>query len=340
MSNYGRANTTAQWFQDDYPGAAIDPDKIIWHSTESSGWPGYGGGKSAPTYTCRWNFAAKRWDWRAHFPDERSARALQNDSGGVETNRDGVIQVEIVGTCDPKAHRTWTVQHVYTPEMTPEMIDGLALFALDMKRRHGIPLAGRTMIPYPQSYGDNAGQRMSYASWRSFTGHCGHQHVPENDHGDPGAFPLSRILQRAAVLERPTPPSPPAPAPTPPAIKEDEMFLASVPGEDPRVFLVLGNGKRHVPNTAVVAALKAAGIRDAGDVAVAALNMFPSLEGLEGAEAGWRTSTAQTLAGLAQAVSNLSTAVADDASAAQVEEIQTRLEQLRADLDPEGDPTP
>jgi hypothetical protein len=38
---------------------------------------------------------------------------------------------------------------------------------------------------------------MSAAKWTSFTGHCGHQHVPENLHGDPGAFPMVAILTAA-----------------------------------------------------------------------------------------------------------------------------------------------
>jgi peptidoglycan hydrolase-like protein with peptidoglycan-binding domain len=32
----------------------------------------------------------------------------------------------------------------------------------------------------------NAKQRMSFAQWNSYQGICGHEHAPENDHGDPG----------------------------------------------------------------------------------------------------------------------------------------------------------
>jgi hypothetical protein len=38
---------------------------------------------------------------------------------------------------------------------------------------------------------------MNFDAWNAFTGHCGHQHVPENDHGDPGAFPITAILDAA-----------------------------------------------------------------------------------------------------------------------------------------------
>ncbi|MBQ1164434.1 collagen-like protein, partial [Streptomyces sp. A73] len=39
--------------------------------------------------------------------------------------------------------------------------------------------------------------RMSYSKWNNYRGHCGHQHVPENAHGDPGAFPMAAILNAA-----------------------------------------------------------------------------------------------------------------------------------------------
>ena len=118
------------------------------------------------------------------------------------------------------------------------------------------------------------------------------------------------------------------------------MFIASVPGTDPRVFLVLGNGKRQIPNTTVLAQLKAAGIRDVGDVPLAALNIFPDLTGMEAVEAGERTSTATALTQISAGLSALRADVSDDATAAQVADVVSRVEQLRADLDPEGDPTP
>ncbi|MGV9988595.1 hypothetical protein ACWDUY_32155, partial [Streptomyces olivaceus] len=56
--------------------------------------------------------------------------------------------------------------------------------------------------PYPASYG-NSSVRMSNAKWSSFKGHCGHQHVAENAHGDPGLLPMAEILARAAGTTTP-----------------------------------------------------------------------------------------------------------------------------------------
>jgi hypothetical protein len=42
---------------------------------------------------------------------------------------------------------------------------------------------------------------MSGAAWVAFRGHAGHQHVPENDHGDPGSLPMAAILAAATTQE-------------------------------------------------------------------------------------------------------------------------------------------
>ena len=55
------------------------------------------------------------------------------------------------------------------------------------------------------------------------------------------------------------------------------MFIASVPGTDPRVFLVGIEGKRQIPNSAVLKELRRIGIPDKGDLPSAVLNMFPTL---------------------------------------------------------------
>ncbi|MBQ1164036.1 hypothetical protein KBZ21_39205, partial [Streptomyces sp. A73] len=53
-----------------------------------------------------------------------------------------------------------------------------------------------TFKAYPSSYGATT-VRMSYSKWNNYRGHCGHQHLPENAHGDPGAFPMAAILNAA-----------------------------------------------------------------------------------------------------------------------------------------------
>jgi hypothetical protein len=190
--------STAYWYGSKYQGSAMESNVIVWHTTEGTSLPSYGGGTSAPNFTAKPDFAAKRLVWYQHFDFDVSSRALVNKAGGVETNTLNVVQVEIVGTCDPATHKKWgTTPHLYTPELPDWAIRDLAAFAKWAHDNHGVPLTSNvTFKAYPGSYGNN-GVRMSAAKWNSFTGHCGHQHVPENDHGDPGPLPMAAILARA-----------------------------------------------------------------------------------------------------------------------------------------------
>ena len=209
--------STAYWYGSKYQGSAMESNVIVWHSTEGTSLPSYGGGANAPNFTAKPDFAAKRLVWYQHFDFDVSSRALANKAGGVQTNTLNVVQVEIVGTCDPATHRKWgSTPHLYTPELPDWAIRDLAAFAKWAHDNHGIPLTSEVAFKaYPSSYGSN-GVRMSASRWSDFTGHCGHQHVPENDHGDPGLFPMAAILARAKG-DAGTKPEPP---------KEDTMPTA------------------------------------------------------------------------------------------------------------------
>jgi LysM repeat protein len=54
---------------------------------------------------------------------------------------------------------------------------------------------------------------MTFAQWLRFRGVCGHQHVPENDHRDPGAIDINKLMRFAAVeVAKAKGTTPPAPA--------------------------------------------------------------------------------------------------------------------------------
>ncbi|MEU1497242.1 hypothetical protein [Streptomyces sp. NPDC005732] len=196
---YPGASTT-YWYQGKFGGDSMESNVIVWHTTEGTSLPDYSGGAEAPNLTAKPDFTAKELVWYQHFDFDTSARALVNKAGGVETNTLNVCQIEIVGTCDPGTHAKWTkagYPHLYTPELPDWAIRDLAAFAKWANANHGVPLTSDvTFKAYPGSYGSN-GVRMSAAKWESYKGHCGHQHVPENDHGDPGAFPMAAILTAA-----------------------------------------------------------------------------------------------------------------------------------------------
>ena len=230
MTTYAKANRTAQWFSNKFSSASFRPNCGVLHTTEGYGWPGYSGGAMAPNYTVMPNFVTKRLDWRAHFEDEESSRALVNLAGGVDTNTANAIQVELVGTCDPKYATSWgtkkaNVHYIYWPAAPEWALKSLAEFIVDMNKRHGIKIASPAVwTPYPQSYGPG-GQRFTFAQWKAFYGWCGHQHVPENTHGDPGALPWKTIENLAKSMLSPvvTPPTPSKPVPS----KDTEMALSA-----------------------------------------------------------------------------------------------------------------
>ncbi|MFI1166582.1 glycoside hydrolase family 25 protein [Streptomyces sp. NPDC020801] len=194
---YPGANAT-HWYSSAYPGDPMTTNTVAWHSTETTALPDYSGGSIAPNLTAVPDFANQRLVWYQHFNFDESSRALVHATGQMATNTLNVAQVEIVGTCDPSTHASWTkagIQHLYMPELPDWAIRDLNHFAHWAHDAHGVPLtSGLKWLPYPQSYGSN-GVRMTTAAWSAFTGHCGHQHVPENDHGDPGAFPIAQILE-------------------------------------------------------------------------------------------------------------------------------------------------
>ncbi|MFF4271954.1 peptidoglycan-binding protein [Streptomyces sp. NPDC001536] len=191
----------ANWYQDDFGGDPMEVNVVVLHTTEGRTLPGYGGGGSAPNLTAVPDFGAKKLKWFQHFDIETSSRALVNLRGGAETNTANVCQVELVGTCDPKTHKKWAAagqQHIYWPEAPDWALQAVAGFLAWMHEQHGVPLSGPKEWPaYPSSYGKGNGARMSAAEWNGFKGICGHLHVVENLHGDPGAIDFAALLKYA-----------------------------------------------------------------------------------------------------------------------------------------------
>lgn len=207
-----------------FTGSDMEVNCGVVHTTEGATLYDYDSGAVAPTVTALPDFAARKLTWYQHFDVDESARALVNAPGGVQTNTANTFQIELVGTCDPATHAAWTrrgIEHIYWPEPPDWAVRDLAWLMRWLRDQHGIPLtSGLEWLPYPASYGASRA-RMSFTRWTAFTGWCGHMHVPENDHGDPGALPIERLLAIAAGQTPPTTTPAPKPAPTP--VPEDDM---------------------------------------------------------------------------------------------------------------------
>lgn len=208
MSGYAPADAKTQWFTG-WEASTIDPNVEVIHTTEGTDWPTYEGGSKAPHYTAKPDMQACRLRFRQHFPETSSARALRNLAGGVETNTLNCRQIELVGTCDPLHRKRWNglvagVDYIYWPEAPEWALNDLADYLADGARRLNIPVQAPEFLPYPASFGPSR-VRFSFAKWRKWMGWCGHQHVPEQDHGDPGKLPVGKLLDKVDQILHPRP---------------------------------------------------------------------------------------------------------------------------------------
>lgn len=182
--------------------AFTDPGepKGVLHTTETPGRPSYDGWSVHPHLTVV-PVPRVRVDVDQHIPFNHAGMALRNLPGGVQTNRDRAYQVELVGTCEKggKAHKAGAY---YWPDADDKVL--VSLWDRVIKPMStGLNIPQRTLAyqNYPASYGDPrpTGRtnivRLSGPAWDAYSGWCGHQHVPENIHGDPGAFPWGRMLR-------------------------------------------------------------------------------------------------------------------------------------------------
>ena len=195
-----------------YSGSAMEVNCGVVHTTEGMTLPGYSGGAMAPNVTGVPDIKAKKIRWYQHFDVDESARALANKLGGVETNTANVFQIELVGTCDDSKKTSWSgkqagIHYLHWPTAPDWALAEVAWLVRWLHDYHNVPLTCvKDWLAYgkdsrrpgvtPASYGASPA-RMSQTAWRNFTGWCGHQHVPENDHGDPGSLNFTRVIDLA-----------------------------------------------------------------------------------------------------------------------------------------------
>ena len=171
------------------------PFKGVLHTTESKKYwrstSSYYGHRNPPHFTVFMEDGVAKAV--QHYPITRASRALKNLSGGVQTNRDSAIQVEIA----------WRAAEAAT------MPGPLLVKVRDLMRwaevQAGIRRTFWNMVP-ANSYvaANQAGHRMSFAEWNGWDGWCVHSDVPENTHWDTG-----RINTLFLLGTEPSPPSPP-----------------------------------------------------------------------------------------------------------------------------------
>lgn len=143
--------------------------KIVHHTTEGGSAEGafaaFKSNKSDPHFTVD---ATKIYQ---HIDTDTAARSLRNDPGGVQTNRDRALQIEVVGFAG-KAKNKATLKN-------------LARLCRWLEETHKVPAVWPAGLPKPSKNGkDPGGHLRSTENWAK-SGHFGHCHVPENTHWDP-----------------------------------------------------------------------------------------------------------------------------------------------------------
>lgn len=160
------------------------PFRGVLHTTQSTGYTPsqtmYYGHTNPPHFTVARLGANGRVF--QHYSINNGARALENLAGGVETNRACAIQIEIA----------WKAENIGAlPAVIIAVLHDLMRWIEASKgvQRHAPPF-----FPESQAAGSGSASRMSAQTWRTFNGWCGHQHVPENVHWDPGPLNIAPLL--------------------------------------------------------------------------------------------------------------------------------------------------
>ncbi|GAA2554847.1 hypothetical protein GCM10010423_65030 [Streptomyces levis] len=220
---YPGAIRGSHWYEDNWGGDAMESNVIVLHTTEGLTVPGYNGGSQAPNMTVLPKILSEKAEWYQHFSVDVSSRALANKLGGVATNTLNVYQLEMVGTCDDSKRNTWKigsktyragVDYIYWPEAPDWLLKEVAKHIAWLVKNHNFKLnVPKLWLRYgkddrrpgvtPASYGASPA-RMTFSQWENFYGICGHMHAPENTHGDPGAFPIERLLKFVREILNPT----------------------------------------------------------------------------------------------------------------------------------------
>jgi hypothetical protein len=158
--------------------------KLVWHTTEGTSLPNYGG--SSPHFTLD-PLDGRLWQ---HIPLDRAARALQ--AGGP--NFWNTVQVELIGYADTALavrRRTPERAVVNWPDRAYESIAELARW---IETNFGVPK--RCSVEFLS----HTSHMASLDAVKRYTGHLGHQHINGNDHWDPGLLKIGLVLDSARSL--------------------------------------------------------------------------------------------------------------------------------------------
>jgi hypothetical protein len=115
-----------------------------------------------------------------HVEFDKACYALRHPRGTPETNRQGALQIEII---DRDGDASEWNKSIHLADMLQWFVNHFPI------RRTPHPVFSTS-----RCYGANSPCRMLEDEWELFDGICGHQHVPNNTHWDPGPLDVSGLL--------------------------------------------------------------------------------------------------------------------------------------------------
>lgn len=148
------------------------------------------------------SYESGRFEAWQHLDLDVAGKALQHPATLIcETNRDNVVQVEIVGS----AERSYAHAHglLYVEDFPVEYLAGISRWMRYVERVHGVPSVIIAPFGLPGTV-----RRLKCPEWHALSGWCGHCHVPGNTHTDPGALAVERLLAPTPIPPAPTPEEP------------------------------------------------------------------------------------------------------------------------------------
>lgn len=116
-------------------------------------------------------------------PLNHAVLTLVHPAGTPETNRARCVQIEICGRAQD-SHK-WSDNYYR----------GLANLIAIVRRHFDVPLRARAKFKVPAN-------RLSGPSFVTATGFLGHGHVPNNEHWDPGALNIGKLLHLIKLAEQ------------------------------------------------------------------------------------------------------------------------------------------
>jgi hypothetical protein len=176
--------------------------KGVLHTTEGSSYAGarqaYTNG-GVPHFTVAPNFQKKRGEIFQHFPLSSRATALRDEDAILKENRAHAIQIEIVGTCDA-SNRASFPDGLFIKDWPGWYLTAIGRLMRWLEEHRGVaPVSTVTWKSFDKgsaagSFGASNRVRMSSAEYVAYSGWLGHQHVPDNVHGDPGDIDIAALL--------------------------------------------------------------------------------------------------------------------------------------------------